>query len=96
MVQVLCPEARREAVVARLLGETTSIGVRYYGVHRRILSREIRDMETPYGVVQVKCITYPDGRLRMAPEYEACKTIALRDGLPIQTVYDTISKSIDK
>jgi len=92
MVQVLCPEEKREAIINTLLAETTSIGVRYYDAHRRILSRELRDIQTTFGTVQVKCITYPDGRIRMVPEYEVCKRIALKEGLPIQSVYDTISR----
>lgn len=92
MVQVLCPKERRDAVIHRLLSETTTLGIRYHDAHRRMLSRAHRDIVTTYGEVQVKCITYPDGRVRMVPEYEVCKKIALSRQLPIQTVYDTIAR----
>ena len=92
MVQILCRKERREAIIDRLLAETTSIGVRYYEARRRILSRESREIQTRYGMVQVKCIMYPDGATRTVPEYEVCKDIALRESLPIQIVYDTIRK----
>ena len=94
MVQVLCRGDRKEAVIERILSETTSSGVRFYDVHRRILRREQLVVDTLYGRVQVKRIVNPDGSERLVPEYEVCKTIALEKDIPIRTVYDTIIKSL--
>ncbi|MEE8398212.1 MAG: nickel pincer cofactor biosynthesis protein LarC, partial [Desulfobacterales bacterium] len=59
MIQVLCPKERRDAVIHRLLSETTTLGIRYHDAHRQMLARESRQIMTTYGKVQVKCITYP-------------------------------------
>ena len=96
MVQILCRKEHREAIIDRLLTETTSIGVRYYEARRRILSRESQEVQTSYGTVRVKCIRYPNGATRMVPEYEVCKDIALKENVPIRIVYDTISKEAAK
>lgn len=96
MVQVLCRGEHQEAVMARILAETTSSGVRFYNVHRRILKREQLEVDTFYGRVQVKRIVNPDGSQRLVPEYEVCKKIALEKDIPIRTVYDTIIASLDK
>jgi len=96
MIQVLCRKEARDVIIDRLLVETTSIGVRFYEAKRRILSREIRDIESAYGRIPVKCVTYPDGVMRMVPEYEVCKELALARHLPIRVVYDTICRDIGK
>ncbi|MFC1567419.1 nickel pincer cofactor biosynthesis protein LarC [Thermodesulfobacteriota bacterium] len=96
MVQVLCREDRKEAVMHRILTETTSSGVRFYDVHRRILKREQLVVDTLYGRVQVKRIINPDGSQRLVPEYEVCKKVALEKDIPIRIVYDNIIKSLNK
>lgn len=92
MVKVLCPENRREAVIRRILSETTSLGVRYYDAARRMLPRDSIRVQTTYGEVRVKRIMETDGGVRMVPEYEVCRQIALEKNIPIRIVYDTIMR----
>ena len=92
MVQVLCPSNRREAVINRILTETTSLGVRYYDVERVKLPREYIKVKTSYGMLQVKRIIDLDGNVRIVPEYEVCRKIALEKNIPIRVVYDTIAR----
>ena len=90
LVQVLCRPDRREAVVHRILSESTSLGVRFYKAERHMLHRETVAVKTSYGSVEIKRITAPDGSIRCTPEYEVCKRIALEKNIPIKTVYDRI------
>ena len=92
LVQVLCRPNRREAVIHRILSESTSLGVRFHEANRYMLERDTVNMDTPYGSVEVKRITEPDGNVRYTPEYEVCKRIALEKNIPIKTVYDVIIK----
>jgi len=94
MVQVLCPEDCREIVIDCILSETTSLGVRYYDAKRRVLDRESVLVETAYGEITVKRIVTPNGSIRLAPEYEVCRKIALEKNIPIRIVYDTILQSL--
>jgi uncharacterized protein (TIGR00299 family) protein len=94
MVQVLCPEDCREIVIDCILSETTSLGIRYYDTKRRLLDRESVLMETAYGEITVKRIVAPNGSVRLAPEYEVCRKIALEKNIPIRIVYDTILQSL--
>ncbi|MFC1515921.1 nickel insertion protein, partial [Thermodesulfobacteriota bacterium] len=96
MVQVLCRKDRKSAIIHRILSETTSLGVRFYNVHRAKLEREEITIESIYGIVSAKRVTDPQGSVRMVPEYESCKKIALEKNLPIRIVYDTILRSIGK
>ena len=92
MVQVLCKEDRKEILIQRLLAETTSLGVRHYKAHRRLLARDELTIATSFGEIQVKRIKDPDGNTRLMPEYEACRKIALQKNIPLRVVYDTIAR----
>jgi len=96
MVQVLCRDDRKKAVIACILSETTSAGVRFHDVRRCTLAREKIIVETVYGSLQVKRIVGPGDRVRMVPEYEVCKKIALERSIPIRMVYDAIIKSLQE
>ena len=95
MIHVLCHRNRRETIIHRILSETTSLGLRYYDAQRRLLPREHVHIQTPYGSLQVKRITNPDGSTRIVPEYEVCKKIALEKKIPIRIVYDAITKEAE-
>jgi uncharacterized protein (DUF111 family) len=92
MAQVLCRKSQKEAIINRILSETTSSGVRYYDVERAILAREEIIVKTGYGMIKAKRITDTDGAVRIVPEYEVCKKIALERNIPIRVVYDAITK----
>ena len=90
MVQVLCHHSMKDAIIARLLSETTTAGVRFHEMHRQILEREQISVQTTFGEVKVKRIKTLDGSTRLVPEYDDCRKIALKQGIPIREVYKTI------
>ena len=85
-------ENKKKSIINRILSETTSLGVRYYDVQRSKLVRKNISIKTTYGDVQVKRITDPNGSVRLVPEYEVCKKIALEKDISLKNVYDTIIK----
>ncbi|MYI60954.1 MAG: nickel pincer cofactor biosynthesis protein LarC [Gemmatimonadetes bacterium] len=87
VLSVLAPAGRLDELAAIVLQETTTIGLRYYGVERRVLERQIRAIATPYGEVNVK-FSYLDGRRRAAPEYEDCARLAQQHQVPLLSVYE--------
>ncbi len=87
VLSVLAPAGRLDELAAIVLQETTTIGLRYYGVERRVLERQIRAVATPYGEVNVK-FSYLDGRRRAAPEYEDCARLAQKHQVPLLAVYE--------
>ena len=96
MIQVLCRAQNRDALVRRLLSETTSLGVRYYEARRQLLVRDQVTVESVFGKIAVKRIKDPAGNVRLVPEYEVCKKIALEKDLPLREIYDTIAKDLDQ
>ena len=94
MIQVLCHAQDRDALVLRLLSETTSLGVRYYEARRKMLVRDQVTVDSVFGKIAVKRIKDPAGNVRLVPEYEVCKKIALEKNLPLRVIYDTIVENL--
>ena len=90
MVQVLCYPKDRELISARVLTETTTLGIRFYPMQREILQRQVVECETTYGIIKVKKVIDLDGGVRMTPEFESCRLIALKHGQSIRKIYDTL------
>jgi uncharacterized protein (TIGR00299 family) protein len=87
LLQALAPAPALEAVLRAVLTETTSIGVRFDRVGRRILAREQVEVDTRYGRLPVK-VARLDGRaVNAAPEYEACRAAARAHGAPLKAVF---------
>ena len=89
IVGVLCDPAQRRDLTARLLRESTSLGVRAHEVSRTMLAREIVQVQTEFGPVAVKLGREPtSGELwNVAPEYESCREQARAHDVPIKRVY---------
>lgn len=87
MVEVLCEKARQDAIVSRILNETSAIGLRYWPVERRVLERHTVTVETSFGPVEAKQVYTPEGEHRISPEYESCRRIAEEKNVALQSVY---------
>jgi hypothetical protein len=77
---------RLDDVALAVLRETTSIGVRFSRTARRVLDREHRDVDTPYGPIAIKVALLGNEIVNAAPEYEACRVAAERAGVPLKQV----------
>src|SRR5690606_37532667 len=76
LLSAIATEEARPAVVAAILRETTTIGVRYAPRRRTVLARRTVVVETRYGAIPIK-LAEDGGALRTAaPEYEACAAAA--------------------
>jgi len=92
MLQVLCRDDSRDRLIGRVLAETTTTGVRYYRSQRRLLWRDQFKIKTTYGVIPVKRIEDPRGNIRLVPEYEVCRQIALEQNIALRLVYETVAR----
>lgn len=90
LVQVLCDPTRVDRISARILNETTTLGVRIHTARRKILPRKSVSIETAFGKIDAKEVRDADGTARLIPEYEACKKIALEKKIPLRTVYEAV------
>lgn len=89
-VQVLCDGAIKKRLIDTILRETPTFGVRYYTVDRAILDREIKPVKTKFGIVRMKLGFLDGDEIKVVPEYEDCKRLAIRHGVPLAEVYRTL------
>jgi len=83
-------------VAAILFAETTTLGVRCSRAGRIKLSRRAGEIDTRYGPVAVKIVEGPGLRgPEIRPEFEACRRLAVREGLPLRAVYEEILMAAD-
>lgn len=90
MIQALCRQAQRRALVDCLLTETTTTGVRFHTEQRAVLKRQVVTVDSPFGPVKVKAVEAPDGTVHFVPEYEECRRIALARNLPLRRVFQAM------
>lgn len=81
LFQVLAENHKVEEIAAILFRETTTLGMRFHQVERRVQSREWIEVQTAHGVVRVKA-----GDHGFAPEYDDARRIASTSGVPLKQV----------
>lgn len=91
LVTVLCPVEMVNLMADVLLRETTSIGLRWHFEERIIAHRQIRQVETPFGVIHYKVARCNDGQpVNIAPEYDDCRQAAREQGIPLKQVMERV------
>lgn len=86
-LSVLADSHTFPAVAATLLAETTTIGMRYFPVHRLEAERRLVEVTTPWGPVKVKVSSLQGQVANVAPEYEDCRRLALENDVPLKVVW---------
>ena len=86
VISALAAIARADAVAHAMLRETTTLGVRRYGVTRAERPRRTFTVETPYGAIPIKLAEGPYGPPQTKPEFDACLAAARAHGVPVREV----------
>ncbi len=93
LLSVLCIQEDASKFEEIILAETSTLGVRKIKLARSCLDRRQTLIETELGTVNVKS-AYKDGLLlKSAPEYEDCRKLAQKKGLPLKKVYEIVMAS---
>jgi uncharacterized protein (TIGR00299 family) protein len=92
LLSVICHAEREEAITRVLLRETSTLGVRVTPVRRHEAQRESFSFESSLGPAAVKVKRLPGEPLRAAPEYEACRKLAIAQDMPLADVYRIIER----
>jgi hypothetical protein len=87
LVQVMGYPQQRDELMDILFRESTTLGVRFRYSQRKVLQRSIDEIDSPWGKILAKKVSRLDGSIFFLPEYEACKKIAEKNGLPIKEIY---------
>ncbi len=86
LLSALVPDGASAACVNVVLKETSTLGVRTRPVERYEAEREIIAVDSEFGRVPVKVKRLGGETVDASPEYEACREISLRTGVPLQEV----------
>ncbi len=81
VIQVITEHEKREELIAILLRETTTLGVRFHSAERRVEARRMVEVSTSHGIVRIK-----ESDHGFAPEYEDARKIAYASGVPLKQV----------
>ncbi len=96
LLTVLCAEAEADRFSELMLRETTAFGVRRTLAERHKLRRETVEVKTPHGTVEVK-LGKLNGRIVQAkPEYESCRKVAAKAGVPLRQVSESAFKALQR
>ncbi len=90
VLNVICETGKAESLKNIIFTESTSLGIRTFPFRKDTLVRKFEKIKTIYGEVTVKRSYFNDSEVSSKPEYEDCKLIASRDGIPLKEVYNNI------
>jgi uncharacterized protein (TIGR00299 family) protein len=82
MLSVIASPELTEQLAAVLFAETSTLGLRILQAERRVLARQIAEVETSFGKVRIKYNEHGS----FAPEYEDCRQAAAAKGVPLRAV----------
>lgn len=88
LLTVLAGNEDKEGLLEVIFSESTTIGVRAYQVERHCLERVSKKVKTPYGAVTVKIALRAGRAVNIQPEFEDCRAIAEKKGVPLKQVMD--------
>jgi len=88
LLSVLCRPLDRQKIQEILFTETSTFGIRYREIDRVALDREVVQVQTAFGSIQIK-IGSQDGKIfQVSPEFESCNAAAERSQQPLKRIYE--------
>lgn len=94
-LSVITPIEKEQQMTKILFTETGTLGVRRTQTQRYIANREIINIDTPYGGIDMK-VSNGNEWEKATPEYEDVKEKAMEYGVPFNTVYDAAKHSYNE
>jgi pyridinium-3,5-bisthiocarboxylic acid mononucleotide nickel chelatase len=82
LLRVIAKPEDQERLAQIIFAETSTLGLRIYAAERRIETRSMVEVETPFGPIRGKV----SAQGAFAPEFDDCKAIAQRTGTPLPRV----------
>ena len=90
---VLASPDDAERLSSLILRESATLGVRMARMERRKAGRREEIIETPLGAARVKLKLLGERVVAATPEYEDCRALAERHGLPLENVVERVTQA---
>jgi pyridinium-3,5-bisthiocarboxylic acid mononucleotide nickel chelatase len=91
LLLVVARPADADRLAGLILRESGTLGVRVRRSERVKSGRREREIETPLGRARVKLKLIGGRVVAVSPEYDDCRVLAERNGLPIEVVMDRVA-----
>ncbi|HEM4128480.1 TPA: DUF111 family protein [Streptococcus suis] len=95
LLTVLSYQENCEELEEYLLMETSTFGVRKYETERTILQRSFIELRTEFGLIQFKLGFFKERLIKVTPEFEDMKAIALELKVPFPRIYQSCLKAAE-
>jgi hypothetical protein len=83
---VLAETDKMDSLIQAIFKETSSIGVRYFPVERRVLERKIKKVSILGEDVAIKVSCLEGKEVNVQPEFSDCLKLAKKKGLPLKEI----------
>lgn len=90
LLSVMIQSHQLPTVAELIFRETSTIGIRYSKMARVTASRELVNVESPWGKIRAKVSRYQDRICNITPEYEDCKKAAKEYRVALKEVQQTV------
>ena len=90
MLSVIASPGMEDALADIILRETTTLGIRKRYMQRYCMDRKAVGVNTQYGPAKVK-IASMNGIRKSSPEYEDCRKIAEKAGIPLMEAFELVN-----
>jgi uncharacterized protein (TIGR00299 family) protein len=96
IMNVIIEKEFADTIKEILFTESTTLGIRSFPFRKDTLVRKFDQIDTIWGKVEVKRSYYKGREVSCKPEYEECKKIASKYGIPVKQVYNALIAEIVK
>ena len=93
---LMAESGKLDSLIRSVFEETSSIGVRFFPVERRVLERSLTKIIVLGEDISVKTACLEGLEVNALPEYEDCKKVARKNKIPVKKVYEMAQAEIAK
>jgi pyridinium-3,5-bisthiocarboxylic acid mononucleotide nickel chelatase len=93
LLSAICRREDAGGLVAVMMRESTTLGVRIVETQRVSLPRSVGAVDTRFGRIRTKTARRGDGPGTMTPEYDDCKNAAREHNVPLSLVYTEVQRA---
>jgi len=93
---ILAELGKIDTLIRTIFLETSTIGVRYYPVQRRVLERKMRTVHVLGTEIPVKVAWLDESQINIQPEFSACQKAAKKASRPLREIMRLALKEYEK
>jgi len=93
---ILAELGKIDALIRAIFLETSTIGVRYYPVHRRVLERKMLTVQVLGTEIPVKVARLEENEINIQPEFAACRKAAKKANRPLKEIMQLALRELEK